>query len=55
MKSRNEEAYTFIRDIINQQSKGKNVERSEFISYVRDLSNKPCLSNVDNDKKKYRV
>ena len=53
MKSRNEQAYTFIRDIINQQSKGKNVDRSKFISYVRDLSNKPCLSNVDNDKKKF--
>lgn len=55
MKERNPEAYVFIRDIVNKQSKGKNVDQGQFIAYVRDAEKQPGLVDVDADKKGFII
>ena len=36
MQERNLKAYTFVRDIVNKRSRGKNIDRERFLAYVRD-------------------
>lgn len=55
MQERNLEAYTFVRDIINKQSKGKNIDQSQFLAYVRDVEKQPRLENVNNNKKEFTI
>lgn len=55
MQERNHEAYTFVRDIVNKQSKGKNIDRSRFFVYVRDAQKQPRLVDVNIEKKEFAI
>lgn len=55
MQVRNLEAYTFVRDIVNKQSKGKNIDRGQFLSYVRDVQKQPRLEVVNSEKKEFVI
>lgn len=55
MQGRNLKAYTFIRDIVNKQSKGKNIDQGQFLSFVRDTERQPRLVDVDADKKGFVI
>ena len=55
MQVRNMEAYTFVRDIVNKQSKGKNIDRGQFLSYVRDVQKQPRLEVVNSEKKEFVI
>lgn len=51
MQVRNLEAYTFVRDIVNKRSRGKNIDRERFLAYVRDAQKQPRLEAVNSEKK----
>lgn len=55
MKERNPEAYVFIRDIVNKLAKGKNIDRTQFFSYVRNVEKKPRLVEIEADKKVFVI
>ena len=55
MQERNLEAYAFIRDIVNKQAKGKNIDRAQFFAYVRNMEKKPRLVDVDADRKAFVI
>ena len=55
MHVRNPEAYTFVRDIVNKQSKGKNIDRSLFLTYVRDVQKQPGLVDVNSEKRAFVI
>lgn len=55
MQVRNLEAYTFVRDIVNKQSKGKNIDRGQFLTYVRDVQKQPRLEVVNSEKKEFVI
>ena len=55
MQVRNPKAYTFVRDIVNKQSKGKNIDRGQFLSYVRDVQKQPRLEVVNSEKKEFVI
>lgn len=56
MQTRNPNAFVFVRDIVNMRSKGKNIDRSRFMAYVRDKQNQPRLMDVvDQNKKKFII
>ena len=52
---RNRTAYTYIKDIVNKQAKGKNIDREEFVSYVRNPQNRPTVLEVDNNRKQFII
>lgn len=55
MHDRNPEAYTFVRDIVNKQSKGKNIDRSLFLTYVRDVQKQPRLVDINREKREFVI
>ena len=55
MHDRNPEAYTFVRDIVNKQSKGKNIDRSLFLTYVRDVQKQPRLVDINREKRAFVI
>lgn len=55
MKMRSPEAFKFVKEIVNRQSKGKNIERSNFFAFVRNAQNQPSLVNVNNEKKDFVI
>ena len=55
MHDRNPEAYTFVRDIVNKQSKGKNIDRSLFLTYVRDVQKQPRLVDINSEKREFVI
>lgn len=55
MKMRSPEAFKFVKEIVNRQSKGKNIDRSNFFAFVRNAQNQPSLVNVNNDKKDFVI
>ena len=55
MKERNEKAYEFVKDIVNKQLKGKNIDPQGFFPYIRNAQNMPVLVNVDNEKKEFVI
>lgn len=55
MQVRNPEAYAFVRDIVNKQSKGKNIDRSLFLAYIRDVQKQPRLVEINREKKEFVI
>lgn len=55
MQERNPEAYIFVRDIVNKQSKGKNIDRNQFFAYVRDMQKQPRLVEINGEKKEFAI
>ena len=55
MQERNLKAYTFVRDIVNKRSRGKNIDRERFLAYVRDAQKQPRLEAVNSEKKEFVI
>lgn len=55
LQERNKEAYKYLRDIVNQQSKGKGINRLEFMEFIRNSSNQPMCQEADINKRKFII
>lgn len=53
IQEKNPTVYSFIREIVNQKSKGNTLNRGEFLEYVRIPKNRLKLANIDNDKRQF--
>lgn len=48
-------AHTYLKSIINRQDYGKNIERDEFVRFIRNKENDVSLVKLDDDKRKWIV
>lgn len=48
-------AFSFLRSIINTRSHGKDIDQVEFISFIRDVDNKPQLIELDAEKRTWVI
>lgn len=48
-------AHTYLKSIINRQDHGKNIERDEFVRFIRNKENDVPLVKLDDDKRKWIV
>lgn len=48
-----QEAYKYIRNIVNSRDKGKSIDQDEFISFVRKTEDAPNLQELDKKKKEW--
>lgn len=55
LQQKNFAAYNFIRNIVKKQSKGKEIDKEQFIAYVRDAQNRPRLADVEENKKQFII
>lgn len=55
LQQKNFAAYNFIRSIVKKQSKGKEIDKEQFIAYVRDAQNRPRLADVEENKKQFII
>lgn len=55
LQQKNFAAYNFIRNIVKKQSKGKEIDKEQFIAYVRDVQNRPRLADVEENKKQFII
>ena len=53
IQEKNPTVYSFIREIVNQKSKGSTLNRGEFLEYVRTPENRLQLEDVDDDKRQF--
>lgn len=51
----NEKACSFIRSIVNTKFKGKDILYENFVSFVRNIDNKPSASTLDTEKKDWLI
>ncbi|MCD8059433.1 MAG: ATP-binding protein [Bacteroides fragilis] len=55
LQFRDEKAYEYLKNIVNKRRRGKDIDRSEFLSYIRDDENRPVLYEADPDKRSYII
>ena len=48
-------AFTFVRSIVNTQRHGKDINRNDFVSFVRNEANKPINVDLDSEKKAFII
>ena len=48
-------AYGFIRTIVNKQAHSTDIDIGEFVAFVRNNANKPVLSELEEEKRKYII
>ena len=48
-------AFVFLRTIVNKQAHSTDIDINDFVSFIRDESNKPVLLKLDDNKKKYII
>lgn len=48
-------AFQYIRSIINTRQHGKNINRNEFIQFIKDNKNKKSFSESDSDKRTFII
>lgn len=48
-------AYKYIRSLVNSKQRGKDIDRNEFVSFVRNTENQPPVFQMDNEKKAYVI
>ena len=51
----NEKQYKFIRSIVNVQEHGKNIDREEFLGYIRNIANRPNIIELEDEKRQYII
>ena len=44
-------AFTYLRSIINNRKHGKDIDKAEFVAFIKNDENKPNLLDVDEEKK----
>ena len=50
-----QKAYLYIKSIVNSRNRGKDIEQSEFIEFIRDESNRPIISDYDDEKRTWLI
>ena len=50
-----QEAYLYIKSIVNSKNRGKDIEQSEYVSFIRDADNRPVIPEHDDDKKQWLI
>lgn len=48
-------AYKYVRSIVNSRQHGKDIDRNEFVSFIRDTENRPSLLELDSTKRAFVV
>lgn len=48
-------AYEYIRSIVNVREHGKDINRTEFVTFVRNDENKPIVAELDDEKKEFVI
>lgn len=48
-------AYRYIRSLVNSRQRGKDIDRNEFVSFVRNLQNQPIVLQMDDAKREYVI
>lgn len=48
-------AYRYIRSLVNSQKRGKDIDRKEFVSFIRDSGNFPEISQLDTEKRTFMI
>ena len=48
-------AYTYIRSLVNSRQRGKDIDRNEFVSFVRTVQNQPTVLQMDDAKREYVI
>ncbi len=51
----NPKAYKYVYSIINRNQKGDDIDRSEFIEYIKDPSNRPDIEAIDDNEKQFVI
>ena len=46
-------AYKYIRSLVNSRQRGKDIDRNEFVSFVRNVQNQPTVLRMDDAKRRY--
>lgn len=55
MKYQKHKEYSFIKDIVNRNSKGRGINLAHFFAYVRNSDNKPKTATIDQNKKEFVI
>lgn len=55
IKECDEKAYEYLRDIISTRTRGKGIEREDFIQYISDVSHKRSLEQLDEEKRNFII
>lgn len=55
LQERNTEAYAYLRDIVNQRSRGAEIDRAAFMAFIRNPDNQANLLVLEEGKKKFVV
>lgn len=48
-------AYKYIRSLVNSRQRGKDIDRNDFVSYVRNIANQPDVFQMDDAKREYVI
>lgn len=48
-------AYKYIRSLVNSRQRGKDIDRNEFVLFVRNSANQPNVFQMDDAKKSYVI
>lgn len=49
------EAHGYIRDLVKAQSKGKDIDRDSFVSFLRNTANRPYLIELNSEKRQFVI
>lgn len=55
MKNQNYKEHSFIKDIVNRNSRGKGIDRANFFAYLRISENKPKAVDIVENKKEFVI
>ena len=48
-------AYGYIRSIVNVKEHGKDIDRTEFVTFVRNDENKPAVTELNPEKREFVI
>ena len=48
-------AYKYIRSLVNSRQRGRDIDRNEFVSFVRNVQNQPAVLPMDDAKREYVI
>lgn len=55
VKEYDKKAYEYLRDIISTRTRGKGIEREDFIQYISDVSHRCSVEQLDEEKRNFII
>lgn len=49
------QAYKYVYSIVNRNQKGDDIDRTEFIEYIKELGNRPNIESIDDGEKQFII